>query len=150
MQTFMPYSDFTKSAQVLDNKRLNKQHVECKQIINVLEGNSAAWKNHPAVRMWDGYIPALKAYANEIKKECLKRGFKSEKIPFYDVKEFERPFWLGDIRVHTSHRSNLNRKDPSFYYGFANYGIEGYYWPVKPKGKRCIEVNELWENIFRR
>lgn len=37
MQTFMPYSDFEKVAQCLDNKRLGKQRVEALQIYNVLK-----------------------------------------------------------------------------------------------------------------
>jgi hypothetical protein len=36
MQTFMPYSDFEKTARCLDNKRLGKQRVEAWQILNTL------------------------------------------------------------------------------------------------------------------
>jgi len=36
MQTFLPYPDFARSAQVLDNKRLGKQRVECLQILKTL------------------------------------------------------------------------------------------------------------------
>ena len=36
MQTFLPYSDFQKCAEVLDGKRLRKQIVECEQILNCL------------------------------------------------------------------------------------------------------------------
>ena len=38
MQTFLPYKSFTKSAQVLDYKRLGKQRVEAMQIFNALTG----------------------------------------------------------------------------------------------------------------
>lgn len=37
MQTFLPYSDFTKSAQCLDNRRLGKQRVECLQILQTID-----------------------------------------------------------------------------------------------------------------
>jgi hypothetical protein len=43
------------------------------------------------------------------------------KIPAYNV---ENPTWLGDERVHSSHRSNLLRKDAEF------YGTKG--WPEGP------------------
>lgn len=36
MQTFLPYPDFNKSAQCLDDKRLGKQRAECLQILKVL------------------------------------------------------------------------------------------------------------------
>ena len=34
MQTFLPYADFKRSAESLDNKRLGKQRVEAMQIYN--------------------------------------------------------------------------------------------------------------------
>lgn len=147
MQTFLPSEDFNTCAQVLDNKRLNKQHLECFQIINVLEGQTTAWANHPAVRMWVGYTDALKYYANCMKSECLSRGFRSEKIPFYQIpSSFKFPKWLGDSLVHISHRSNLARKLYSHYsqFGYIDHGITGYYWPVLPKSKKCQEVNLEW------
>ena len=57
MQTFLPYTDFIKSAKCLDYKRLGKQRVEAKQILNILLGETtkAGWTNHPAVLMWSGY-----------------------------------------------------------------------------------------------
>jgi hypothetical protein len=36
MQTFLPYPDFQTSAKILDNKRLGKQRVEAKQILEIL------------------------------------------------------------------------------------------------------------------
>lgn len=36
MQTFLPYADFTLSAQCLDDKRLGKQRVECLQTLQTL------------------------------------------------------------------------------------------------------------------
>ncbi|MGC8974405.1 MAG: pyrimidine dimer DNA glycosylase/endonuclease V, partial [Thermoproteus sp.] len=36
MQIFRPYVDWSKSARVLDNKRLGKQRVEAKQVIMAL------------------------------------------------------------------------------------------------------------------
>ncbi len=38
MQTFLPYSDFRKSLESLDNKRLGKQRVEAYQIISAITG----------------------------------------------------------------------------------------------------------------
>jgi hypothetical protein len=54
MQTFLPSTSFIQSAKCLDYKRLGKQRVEAKTIINILEGKttSNAWRNHPATKMW--------------------------------------------------------------------------------------------------
>ena len=59
MQTFLPFSDFEKSAKALDYRRLGKQRIEAYQIWKVLTGQTTAWKNHPAVKMWQGYEQAL-------------------------------------------------------------------------------------------
>ena len=151
MQTFLPYADFKKCADVLDNKRLNKQHVECFQIIKTLETNSKSWRQHPITRMWENNIDALKEYANCIKIECLNRNFKSEKIPFYTLpNEIIYPKWLGWKLVHISHQSNLMRKNASYYsqFGWKEYDITGYYWAVTPKTKQAQKVNEQWVNLF--
>ena len=53
----LPYTDFIKSAKCLDYKRLGKQRVEAKQILNILLGETTktGWRNHPSVLMWYGY-----------------------------------------------------------------------------------------------
>lgn len=91
MQTFLPYKNFSKTAECLSTKHLGKQRVEVLQILNTLTGRSTGWSNHPAVRMWRGYERALCAYGLEV---CAQwryvRGFKDtcwEKI--YDI---ERSF----------------------------------------------------------
>lgn len=122
MQTFLPYKDFHKSAKVLDNKRLGKQRVEALQILQTLKKGDTAkgWKNHPAVKMWKGYENALIEYGIAICDEWRNRGFKDtvrEKLwnqyPWHQVAP--RPDWIGNRKFHSSHRSNLLRKDPVFY-----------------------------------
>jgi len=71
MQTFLPYSDFKKCAQVLDKRRCFKQVVEASQIIDCLEGKKVGWRNHPAVKMWVGYLPELKHYYNIFLNHCI-------------------------------------------------------------------------------
>lgn len=48
------------------------------------------------------------------------------------VKMLRKPPWLGDERVHSSHRSNLLRKDAQFYgqYAWAETNDLPYLWPV--------------------
>jgi hypothetical protein len=138
MQTFLPDKDFKKSASFLDNKRLGKQRVETMQILKALTLPEYGWKNHPAVKMWKGYEIALVLYGLDICREWKSRGFKDtceEKI--LDIADDNQltgkviyPHWLGDERVHSSHRSNLLRKDKDFYSKFnweESDDIE-YYW----------------------
>ena len=62
MQTFLPHESFKKSFKLLDYRRLGKQRVEAHQILNVLldRTQTKGWRNHPIVRMWEGYEDALK------------------------------------------------------------------------------------------
>jgi len=115
MNTFLPYSDFDKSAQVLDSKRLVKQNLETRQILNTLCGFSEGWRNHPAVLQWKGCIRALIYYGLAINEECIKRGFKNSENQHRKYLDYcienklneEYPKWLGDEAIHSSHRSRL-------------------------------------------
>ena len=130
MQTFLPYESFTKTAQVLDWRRLGKQRVEGMQIIKAIENpKPQGWKNHPIVKMWTPYVPALKQYTNIIITEWIGRGYNNN-MEFYDIDNVEYPDWLGDERFHASHRANLLRKDFEFYsqYNWTENSESPYVW----------------------
>ena len=123
MQTFLPYSDFDKSASVLDMKRLGKQRVETLQIMKAILDPTYGWQNHPAVNMWRDHILSLMEYQAAICAEWTGRGYKDtcleksfalieEQKPHYRI---VKPSWLGDEQVHLSHQSNLLRKFPEHY-----------------------------------
>jgi hypothetical protein len=60
MQSFLPYADFAESLRCLDNQRLGKQRVGAWQIIRTILGhNAGGWRNHPAVKMWQGSVHEL-------------------------------------------------------------------------------------------
>jgi len=146
MQTFLPYIDFLKSAKVLDNKRLGKQRVEAKQILDIIEGKAEpnehgkiAWINHPAVKMWEGYANCLRYYINCIIREWVSRGFKnnmeSERCMIFSI---VYPDWIGNKEFHDSHKSKLLEKNKEFYSQY-NWDVEPdlpYYWPTKQKKDR--------------
>jgi len=50
MQTFLPYQNFTKSAQCLDRQRLGKQRVEAWQILQAITNPSYGWQ---IISKWD-------------------------------------------------------------------------------------------------
>mgnify|MGYP002737933529 CR=1 FL=1 len=148
MQTFVPFNDITFSAQALDNKRLNKQLLEGRQIYGILSSGKTkgAWVNHPAVKMWRCYDNGLYSYLVAIYKECVSRGIKADKnweaIEQIHESNWNRgsntvmPAWWGDNRVHESHRNNLYVKDSNYYIDFANANRTtccdkcNYFWPT--------------------
>lgn len=138
MQTFLPYADFQKSAQVLDYKRLGKQRVEVLQILKALHGETKGWINHPAVKMWRGFEDCLIDYGCAVCDEWLARGYKDtckDKILAYRIPgaSKEKPAWLGNTQLHTSHQSNLLRKDIKTYQPKFEKGLTPdmpYCWPV--------------------
>jgi hypothetical protein len=74
MMTFITSSNLAECAKALDYKRLGKQRVEAYQILNTLKGHSHGWKNHPAVKMWEGHTGALALYMNAMIDEWVARG----------------------------------------------------------------------------
>ena len=136
MQTFLPYPSFEESAKVLDWRRLGKQRVEGMQIINAISGVPRkdgrpykGWLNHPCSIMWNPYLPALKHYTNVIIQEWVNRGYNNN-MEMYEVKNMELPYWIGDERVHSSHRANLLRKDYEYYskFGWTENSEDPYVW----------------------
>ncbi|MFE0751766.1 MSMEG_6728 family protein [Gordonia sp. NPDC058843] len=152
MQTFLPYPDFRRSAEVLDQARLSKQRVETLQILRALELFDYGWASHPAVAMWRGHTPALVAYGLACVDVWTSEGRADSTAPM--IAEFApdvagrtqsdlaamglMPAWLGDDRVHRSHRSALHRKAPDFY-GRAFEDADDalpYFWPDPPAADR--------------
>jgi hypothetical protein len=152
MQTFLPYPLYSSSAKCLDYRRLGKQRVECLQILQCLSGEKGGWKNHPAVKMWEGFEKSLAIYGLFICTEWIARGYKDtcfdkiqKYIPSYHFtgdrcidysglsKEHPTPKWLGNERFHSAHRSALLIKDYNWYSQF-NWKDEpklDYFWPSK-------------------
>ena len=136
MQTFLPYASLDQSVKCLDNRRCLKQAVETSQILNIISlagKDKVAWANHPAVRMWRGYASALTEYYNHNIDELLMRGFKLQKLqrkPSYP--SVVLPHWFGDPLFHSSHRSNLLRKNYQHYsqFGWTEDNSLAYIWPV--------------------
>jgi hypothetical protein len=160
MQTFLPYTNLIESAKALDNKRLNKQILEGYQILKVLSNAtpSGAWRNHPAVLMWEGHEFALRTYIRSMAFEAKFRGIKTENN-MRNLEELEiqygnswgsgMPRWFTSdkmLRITTTHKARLYIKDPIYYAEFAKYVdseynkpcCEGcnYYWPTHPRKKK--------------
>jgi hypothetical protein len=134
MQTFLPYPSIKKSLKVLDSQRLGKQRVEAYQILNILlkRTQKRGWKNHPAVKMWKGYTNALKLYFNEAVKEWISRDYKNTMKLEIIKGKVVFPKWFGNKKFHSSHKSNLLRKNKKYYSEFNWNEPDNldYFWPI--------------------
>lgn len=155
MQTFLPYKDFNDSAKSLDSRRLNKQILESYQILKVLShlSETGGWRNHPAVKMWQGSESVLFMYTMAMIREADRRGIKTDKnrSNINLIRSVSMQYWGSSMpewytnkeklrRVTTTHKANLYRKDPEFYHSFATSSLDiynepccescNYYWPT--------------------
>ena len=156
MQTFLPYPDFRESLESLDNKRLGKQRVEAYQIISAITGRTRkdgkpykGWVNHPCSVMWRDYVNALKLYYNDCIDVWKGRGFKNTMEYELIEGEFVLPNWLGNEKLHSSHRANLLRKDENFYSQFewGENPEDPYLWMDVDKKWYCQKVGDK-ERIY--
>jgi hypothetical protein len=132
MQTFLPCADFGECARRLDNRRLGNQRLEALIILRTLRGeNAGGWRRHPAVKMWRGHENELAHYLNAMIDEWVRRGYHNTIRRRRVRLPLKPPRWLGDERLHASHRSNLLRKDPVYYgqFGWREPPDLPYYWP---------------------
>lgn len=146
MQTFLPCTDFVKSAKCLDYKRLGKQRVEAKQILNILTGITpeSKWKHHPCVKQWKSYEQTLKIYHDIMIQEWVNRGYnntmqtygklypKESQSFYWQFEAYIPPIWLTD-EFSSYHRSTLLYKDPEWYgqFGWTEEPKYEYLWPTK-------------------
>ena len=111
MQTFLPESSFELSA-------------------IALRGQSKGWVNHPATKMWRGYEESLSNYLRAMILEWVARGYKNTMAIPQFIPDAPVPPWMGDHRVHASHRANLKRKDPIHYARYIEDPTAPYFWPI--------------------
>lgn len=142
MITFLPVPDFQEVAQLLDNKRLGAQRVEARFILRCVRnvgGRYIRFLNTGYVRMWVGFVEALAIYYNAIHAEWLRRGFKEgiskveQGVAGLEQGDVDLPEWLGDQRLHATHRAALLCKDADHYgrFGWTEVPQVEYLWPQR-------------------
>jgi hypothetical protein len=157
VQTFLPYPEFLRSAQALDQRRLGKQRVEALQVLRALTWPNYGWRHHPTVKMWAGYEEALVRYGLTVCGVWCATGRAdtcavtltvdlAAACQITDVRPEaelaaarELPPWIGDEGLHRSHRAALLRKDPEFYgrvFGETPSDLP-YVWPSSDREPRC-------------
>ena len=113
------------TAKKLDKRRLNKQIIECGQILKAIAGDTKAWANHPVTKMYAGYQEWLKLYMhclnayrlNNIKAAEHLSNYTDTMSPQFHTKEY---FDQMKRRLYT--------KDPIHYAEFADLGTSDVNW----------------------
>lgn len=150
MQTFITDSrEVGYGVEYLDQKRLVKQMLECRQIMAALAGETKGWVNHPATKMWKGKEYYLVDYATNVGWEMHRRGYKWQENfnKLYDsyglvtelrgvTDEFSAEAFN---KIVYTHRGRLYEKDPDHYAQWSTYTDYkkyvccdrcNYYWPT--------------------
>nr|WP_211177178.1 MSMEG_6728 family protein [Pseudonocardia acidicola] len=145
----MPSPDFAASAAALDDRRLGRQRAEALQVLRALLRDHYGFKHHPAVRMWEGHAEGVACYglavcaewtargrpdtvADSIRAELAAAGLPPPRPQAELAAAGALPDWLGDDRLHRSHRAALLRKDVAHYeplFGADDPRLP-YFWPV--------------------
>lgn len=112
------------TAMALDRRRLNKQIIECKQILDALNG-AKAWSNHPCVLQYRESILWLCNYMKCL--ECYQRGnIFSAKLFSSDCNIIRPPFHTQEYFDQMKRR--LYTKDPVHYAQWAHLGTSEVNW----------------------
>lgn len=137
MQVFIVGSPL-ETAEALDDRRLNKQIIECEQILLALNG-AKAWSNHPCVLQYRGYEKWLRNYLRVL------HNWHTGGVPhhFYNdmANKSRPPFHTQEYFDQMKRR--LYTKDPVHYEQWAHLGesednwyfVDGE-WRIYRNGKR--------------
>lgn len=124
MQVFIIGSVYS-TAKALDPKRLNKQILECSQLLSAIWGESKAWANHPVTLMYKKHATWLL---------CYKKALYSYKVG--DTTNFEAFCHLCVKLTPAFHtaayfdqmKRRLYTKDNAYYMQWATLGESEINW----------------------
>jgi hypothetical protein len=155
MITWLPDQNLVKSTNFLDHGHITNQAYEAATILHAIAGpgHHTGWSNLKGAAMWKGHDDGLALYLSLVIRQCRAQGIAVPQNPPYDfekdyapnlgnhwlaprlcaVADIVWPEWLGEEKVHSSHRSNLLRKKPDFYrqFGWTDDPEAEIYWPVQ-------------------
>ena len=127
MQVFIVDTPF-KTAQILDKRHLNKQIIECGQILDAIEGKTSAWANHPCTIQYKDNVLWLRMY-----KTCLllyKNGDIGNSYIYSELSNaLYKPSWHTQEYFDNMKR-RLYTKDHEHYKQWESLGesYENWYW----------------------
>lgn len=125
MQVFTPYPEPFETAICLDSRRLNKQIIECRQILAAISGESDAWKNHPVVKQYKDHVKYLEHYVKCL--EAVRLGYSGVAMSHsYEAMLYKPEFLTTEFC--DQHKRRLFTKDNIFYHEFHAYGKSYENW----------------------
>lgn len=143
MQIFIIGSPI-ETADALDKRRLNKQIIECRQILAAIEGRSKAWANHPCVLMYRGHTSWLYEYLHCL--ESARHEYMAASIYSINADKIRPPFHAEAYFNQMKRR--LYTKDNEHYKQWSHLGesdVNWYYvdgeWRYYRSGKRIASVS---------
>lgn len=128
MQVFIIGSPL-ETAMALDKRRLNKQIIECGQILDALNGKKA-WCRHPAVLQYKGYGSWLVIY-RDVLKAYQRLDFVNAILYGTYAKRYRPIFHTQEYFDQMKRR--LYTKNPEHYKQWEHLGCsdENWYWSQK-------------------
>lgn len=146
MQVFIVGSPL-ETAMALDRRRLNKQVIECEQILDALNG-AKAWSNHPCVLQYRGHEAWLMSY-----RDCLRYYYKATyakntvygcAVDFDDCVLSNRYCNLITPSFHTKAyfdqmKRRLFKKDEEHYKQWSHLGKSDINWYWSPSEGKFIK-----------
>ena len=126
MQVFIIGSPF-ETAESLDKRRLQKQIIECCQIIQAIQGKSKAWANHPCTKMYRQHLLWLRFYCSALDtykcghfdfSQSLSERADSLRPPFHTkeyLDQMKRRLYTKN-NDHYRQWSHLGQSDINWYY----------------------------------
>lgn len=125
MNVFVPYASPLETAKCLDRLRLNKQIIECSQILNAIDGTGKGWVNHPVTKMYKPYKEWLYYYMNCL--DCYRKGLKDYAEDWNKLANEKTPLFLTEDFCN-QHKRRLFTKNPEHYKQFEEYGTSDENW----------------------
>lgn len=125
MQVFVPYPSPIDVAKCLDRRRLRKQIIECRQIIDAIDGQKDGWKNHPVTKMYRYHREWLESYYLCL----LSFEYGDEDDAQYEnayAFHYRPPFLTKEFC--DQHKRRLYTKAPELYPQFAELGMSEENW----------------------
>jgi hypothetical protein len=128
------------TAQALDKRRLNKQIIECRQILDALYNYKIGWKNHPCTLSYKNDRDWLWSYC--LCLEQYREGEYNQALYWNNLAEKVRPVFHTQEYFDQMKR-RLYTKSPEYYAQWSELGtseVNWYYvageWRYYKDGKR--------------
>lgn len=114
------------TAKALDRRRLNKQIIECQQILKAIHGETKAWANHPCTlqykghEMWlENYVRTLYYYSKGIGLQLLANEEALRLTPAFHTQEYfdqmKRRLFTKDSK-HYAQWAHLGTSEVNWYF----------------------------------